>query len=230
MSKQILKVLVGSRAHGLAREDSDYDYRGVFVVPTTEILKLNDGQQPKYTTWAEANKAAGEKEDLTAWEIGHYLHLATHCNPTILEVLAAPPIEATYDGQQLQELFPHVWHPKRVRDAFVGYGLNQRKKFLEDKDTRPAKYASAYLRVLYQAHTLLTTGTLPIHLPTSGPLGVSVAEKLTKWRAGDYTKGEVIDECLRWQQWIEDAFVKCYHEPDLGIVNDFLLRVRRTNW
>jgi predicted nucleotidyltransferase len=32
--KQILKVLVGSRAHDLYTEDSDYDYRGVFIYPT----------------------------------------------------------------------------------------------------------------------------------------------------------------------------------------------------
>mgnify|MGYP001501964861 CR=1 FL=1 len=36
----ILKVLVGSRAHGLSTETSDYDYRGVFVQPTETILSL----------------------------------------------------------------------------------------------------------------------------------------------------------------------------------------------
>ena len=82
--KIILKVLVGSRAHGLADENSDYDYRAVYVVPTSKILSINY----KYVanTWIEG------KEDNTAYEIGHFLKLACNCNPTILEVLKAPII------------------------------------------------------------------------------------------------------------------------------------------
>lgn len=34
----ILKVLVGSRAHGLANKDSDYDYRGLLF---KQMKKLN---------------------------------------------------------------------------------------------------------------------------------------------------------------------------------------------
>lgn len=49
--KQVLKVLVGSRAHGLHNQDSDFDYRGVYVAPTSDnrcpkkvsnIEKVND--------------------------------------------------------------------------------------------------------------------------------------------------------------------------------------------
>lgn len=219
----ILRVLVGSRAHGLATETSDYDYRGVFVRSTSEILAL--GAKVSATQWNEADKQAGEKTDDTSWELGHFLHLATHCNPTILEVFAAPVVESSPDGEALRALLPYVWHPKGVRDAFVGYGLNQRKKLLEDKDTRPAKYAVAYLRVLYQAWRLLELGELIVdfrHTP--------VFDWLAKWRRGEYTKGEVIDACLAWQQNVEAAYQGCVHAPDLARVNDFLLDVRRRRW
>jgi predicted nucleotidyltransferase len=56
---QILKCLVGSRAHGLHNEDSDYDYRAVYVNATTEILRI--GHTYKGNHWVE-----GEKEDQTA--------------------------------------------------------------------------------------------------------------------------------------------------------------------
>ena len=46
---EILKVLVGSRAHGLADEDSDYDYRGVYVNATTDILSI--GHKYKGNHW-----------------------------------------------------------------------------------------------------------------------------------------------------------------------------------
>ena len=57
---QILKVLCGSRAYGLNDEDSDYDYHGVYVVPTSRLLVIDS--RIKETQWVE-----GESEDNTAW-------------------------------------------------------------------------------------------------------------------------------------------------------------------
>lgn len=224
MGAMILKVIVGSRAHGLADPDSDYDYRGVFVVPTSALLSITQ-EKPRHTSWVEGDKTAEGKEDATAWEIGHFLHLALQCNPTILEVFAAPMVEGTTDFWGLRALFPRVWHPRRVRDAFVGYGLNQRKKFLDDKDARAAKYASAYLRTLYQAHALLTTGELPVSL-----VNAPVFETLKHWRSGIFSKGEVVDQCLRWTGYVDDALARCTHEPDPTAVDAFLLNVRRATW
>lgn len=36
--KQIAKVLVGSRLHGLHTEDSDYDYRGIHIHDLKSVL------------------------------------------------------------------------------------------------------------------------------------------------------------------------------------------------
>lgn len=125
--KEILKVLVGSRAHGLADADSDYDYRGVFVVDTTEILKL--GGKIKNTHWVEG------QTDQTSWEIGHFLQMATKCNPTILEVFHAPIKiqDSTPCGLSLRNLFDKVWNTNDVMNSHIGYGLNQRKSFLKIK-------------------------------------------------------------------------------------------------
>ena len=115
----ILKVLVGSRAHGLEDENSDYDYRAVYVLPTSKILSL--GYKYKGNDWIEG------KEDNTAYEIGQFLHLATQCNPSILEVFKDPIMYSSLDGTKLRDIFPYVWNPKGAFDAFVGYGLYQRK-------------------------------------------------------------------------------------------------------
>ena len=37
----ILRVLVGSHAHGLADPDSDRDFRSVYVIPTIELFRLD---------------------------------------------------------------------------------------------------------------------------------------------------------------------------------------------
>jgi uncharacterized protein len=220
--QQILKVIVGSQAHGLATPESDYDYRGVFVVPTSELLKI--GGVTHQTSWLEG------KEDDTSWEVGKFLLMATKCNPTILETFLAKtipvPIQNALYGIDLQELFPYVWNSVDVKNAFVGYGLNQRKKFLDERDSRPHKYAVAYLRTLYQAVELLTTGTFTVRIADT-----EIGETLKRWKNKEYTPGEVIQICYDYERKVEEAFKQ---NPDkktnMEPVNEFLLKVRKAFW
>lgn len=221
--RTILKAVVGSQAHGLAGPDSDTDYRGVFVVPTTDILCL--GGSARRTSWLERDDAGQVLADDVAWEVGHFLGLATKCNPSILECMAAPAFEADEWGRELRALLPSVWNPKGVRGAFVGYGLNQRKKMLDDKDKRPWKFACAYLRTLAAAECLLATGT--VLMDTRGH---TLHADLVRFKAGEASKGEIIDLCDQWTVYVEDAFAACRHEPNVAAANDYLLRLRRANW
>lgn len=222
---QILKVIVGSQAHGLATPESDYDYRGVFVIPTSEILKI--GGHTEQTNWIEG------KEDNTTWEIGHFLNMAVHCNPTILEIFLAPRADEKqilnhiYNlGADLRALFPHIWNSNDVMNAFIGYGHNQRKKFLDNKDNREAKYATAYLRVLYNAYEILTTGTF-----SSNMKDTPIFETLKRYKKKEYKMGEVMQTCCDWEQKVQQAYRKNPNkETEVKPVNDFLLKVRKEFW
>ena len=215
----IIKALVGSRCHGLATPESDYDFRSVFLTPTKELLTIG---APKITTnWSE-----DKTEDSTAWELGHFLFLATKCNPTILEVFLAPKELITDVGTSLVRLFPRIWNSKGVMDAFIGYGRNQRKKFLDQKDNRPHKYATAYLRTLIQAYELLTFGTFTVDFS-----GHEEYNTLLNWKNGQYSMGEVIEKT--W--YYEDKVRKAYeHNPDkktdFDQLNSWLLKVRKSKW
>ncbi len=239
----ILKTIVGSVAHGLATEASDTDYRGVFAVPTKEILSL--GYKPHPTDWIEG------KDDNTSWEIGHFLHLATHCNPTILETFLAPVVKQAPDNPvispnsndgrlvqldflayELRALFPYIWNSAGVMNAFIGYGLNQRKKFFDDKDKRASKYAVAYLRTLYQAWELLATGTFTIKIADT-----EIGETLKKWKALASSEillnysGEVIELCLKWERKVKEAYEKNPNkQTEIEPINNFLLKVRKEFW
>lgn len=227
---QILKVVVGSQAHGLANENSDYDYRGVFVVPTPELVKIG-GEAVKHTSWIEG------KEDDTSWEIGKFLLMATKCKPTVLETFLAPravSTETTVDefgngidwGLELQSLFPYVWNSADVKNAFIGYGLNQRKKFFDNKDSRAPKYATAYLRVLYNAWELLSTCTFSVDMRNT-----PVFDTLKRFKAGDYSRGEVIDQTYYWETKVLEAYKQNPNkQTNLEPVNEFLLKVRREFW
>ncbi len=217
----ILKVLVGSHAYGLADKNSDKDYRAVYVLPTSKILSL--GYKYKGNDWIEGD------EDNTAYEIGHFLHLAIHCNPSILEVFKAPIVEFTKDPEiltdmtQLRQLFPYVWNPQQSFDAFCGYGFNQRKKMLDDKDRRPHKFAVAYIRTLINLIDLLEHKTFSLEVDF-------MKDDLLRIKKGAYRKGEVIDITERLQVMAKDRLGKCKHEANIDKINKFLVGIRKKYW
>lgn len=222
----ILKVLVGSRAHGLHTEESDYDYRGVYVEQTKEILSL--GYKYKGSSWFEG------KEDQTTYEIAHFLHLATKCNPSILEVFMAPEVieegmmaKEYYFGTNLRKLFPYVWNPRNAFDAFVGYGLNQRKKMLDKKDARPRKYAVAYLRTLWNLYDLLVMGKFSLAV-TDKDFKKELED--IKYGTGPLDMGKVINRAEILTAHAEGVLPLCKHEPDIDKVNQFLMEVRKEYW
>lgn len=213
----ILKVLVGSRAHGLADKDSDYDYRAVYVLPTSKIVSL--GYKYKGNDWIEG------KEDNTSYEIGHFLNLATKCNPSILEVFKAPVQYADDDGVKLKELFPYVWNSQGAFDAFVGYGVNQRKKLLDKKGNRPTKYAVAYLRTLYNLIDLLSNDDFGLEIKIEK---AQVALKNIK--KGHCSYGQVIDAAEQLTGLAKICLARKKHESNLEKVNEFLVDIRKRHW
>lgn len=245
VKKIIIKSLVGSYAHGLQTASSDKDYRGIFIIPTSDILKL--GGHSQQTSWVE-----GEIDD-TAYELGKFLFMAMKSNATILEVLHSPVIEETVEGKELRELFPYMWTSKGVYDAFRGYSLNQRKKFLEDKDGRAFKYAVAYIRVLLLGIELLRNNTITVNVEEQAKLPcmegatissmpsnifepggyevVTNAQVLRGIKNASYSKGAIIDLA----QYLEQVLTKAYeanpnHTNNINMLNDYLLKVRKANW
>lgn len=219
----ILSVIVGSVAHGLNTEKSDTDYRGVYVLPTSEILKI--GSNIDQTSWVE-----GRVDDVQ-WELGKFLFLATKCNPTILETFLSPTVNnANLDfvgwGTELRSLFPYVWNSDGVKNAFIGYGLNQRKKFFDNQDNRAPKYATAYLRTLYNAQELLSTGTFTVNVGDS-----EIGPTLKRFKAGEYEVGEVIQACFDMETRVLKAYkANPNKQTNMEPINEFLLKVRKGIW
>lgn len=249
--KTILTTLVGSKAHGLDTKDSDTDVRGIFIVPTSEIVKL--GGHISQTSWVE-----GEDKDATSYELAKFLFMAMKSNATVLEVLHGPAIVETELSKELKSLFPYMWSSKGVLEAFRGYSLNQRKKFLEDKDNRTWKYAVAYIRVLLLGIELLRNNTLTVNTKqqtqilqdldvawfypdypdtdksASGADGYyypSFDLALRDIKDGKWSKGQILD----WAEFLVLELVKAYefnpnHQNNPDKLNEFLLKVRKENW
>jgi predicted nucleotidyltransferase len=223
---EILRVLCGSRAYGLEDEESDFDYHGVFVVPTARLLSL--GAKTPTTSWLE-----GRDEDNTAWEIGHFLGLAIHSNPTVLETFVAPVGAANDDGLALRALFPAVVSKQAVYASFRGYAANQRKKMFEpgggvQATDRMLKAAVSYLRSLYHGAELLRRGAYDPYIRDD-----SLRQQLRDLkRSTNLSKAEVVGtaESLEAEMTAALATSPLPDAPDIAAVNAFLLDLRRRYW
>ena len=228
---EVLRVLVGSRAHGLDKPDSDFDYRTVFAYPTSKIVSV--GYHIKGKQWVEGIK------DITGWEIGHFLHLATKCNPTALETLLAPvqqdedkDIPKICDDirldfqKDLRSLFPFIWNTNDAFNAFTGYAHNQQKKMLMRKDKKERKFAIAYIRTLWNLVELLNEGIFSVCIKNT-----PIFKTLKHFRDDNFTLGEVIDEAERLTFLAEEARTKHGDKKaNLDMANKCLLKIRRTYW
>ncbi len=210
----ILRVLVGSQAHGLATAESDQDFRRVYVMPTENMFHL--GFKYPGTQWTKA------EGDETAWEVGQFLMLATQCHPQILETLLAPVVTVDQWGNQLRSLFPAIWSPDQAFAAFTNYARNQRTKFLDQKDGRPAKYAAAYIRVLYNLRELLESHTFTIQISST-----SIGPTLAEIKNGTIGIGRVIDLGEDLLQQCAHHLRQCTHSPDHRLIQDFLTTLRK---
>ncbi len=210
----ILRVLVGSQAHGLATAKSDQDFRRVYVMPTENMFHL--GFKYPGTEWTKA------EGDETAWEVGQFLLLATQCHPHTLETLLAPVVTVDQWGNQLRSLFPAIWSPDQAFAAFTNYARNQRTKFLDQKDGRPAKYAAAYIRVLYNLRELLESNTFTIKISTT-----SIGPTLAEIKNGAIRIGRVIDLGEDLLQQCAHHLRQCTHTPDPRLIQDFLTTLRK---
>lgn len=238
--KTILKTLVGSKAHGLDRPDSDTDFRFVWLYPTSEILSL--GFHGKGVAWEEGKGEDKAKiQDNTGHELLQFLQLACHSNPSVLETLVGPTIESTPEGEELKALFPYVWSSNDIFNACLGYSHNQRKKFIEDKDERPWKYAVAQIRTLLLGIELLKFGTMTVNVKEQeNKLNINYAsmsvegtkDTLMGMKDGYFRqKGFVLD----WASFLEKELKSAYDanpnkQTDYNKVNEFLLGIRKRNW
>ena len=164
--RQIAKVLVGSRLHGLHTDTSDYDYRGVHMHDLREVL--SPFKTLKNTTWIEGD------EDNTSYELADFCKQAVHGNATILEVFFSDKvIETSSIHKEMQDNWKKFIDTKRFVDASRGYAHNQWNKFYNFEDVggngqhRTAKFAVAFLRVMWQCEQFLLTGKFKCNLEDS---------------------------------------------------------------
>jgi len=215
--KVLTKVVVGSRLHGLAGPDADYDYRGIHIHPLKDVL--SPFKKIKNTDWIEGDV------DNTSYELAEFCKDATRGNATILEVLFSDYIVET--SRVADELRAN-WKRLFDTDAFVlasrGYAHNQYNKMqLFEPDNRTPKFAVAYIRVLWQCQEMLRTGTFPcrIHDPEIADFLKRI--KFTPPESFTPLVPELTEKFMLMQQKVTDAYAKAEKvKPDINWIEEFI--------
>lgn len=115
----ILRVLAGSRAQGLARENSDTDSRGVCIPPAHYLIGLGEFEQ---------HESPGK--DHVTFSLAKFVRLALQGNPNVLEVLYTNEddfMHVTDAGRALIDA-REGFLSKKVGARFLGYARAQWKR------------------------------------------------------------------------------------------------------
>ncbi|RLJ31730.1 putative nucleotidyltransferase [Chryseobacterium sp. 7] len=113
----LFEAISGSRAFGLATENSDTDIRGVYYLPQEDFFGLNYIPQ-----------ISNETNDITYYEIGRFVELLQKNNPNILEIMASPENCIQYKHPLMDLLKTEDFLSKLCKNTFAGYAVSQIKK------------------------------------------------------------------------------------------------------
>lgn len=156
----LFATVSGAHLYGFPSPDSDYDLRGVHLLPAAELLSLDDPRE----TIESAGVISGIEIDLVTHDAGKFFRLMLKKNGYVLEQLLSPLIVfTTPEHQELKSLAPkcitrhHAYH-------YLGFAQTQWDLFAKENPPRVKPLLYTY-RVLLTGIHLMKTGVLNANLP-----------------------------------------------------------------
>ena len=213
----IYRCQVGSKAFGLATEDSDDDVRGIYLPPARLHWSLR--RLPEQLEFQDG------KQDEVYWELEKFVRLALKANPNVLETLWTPMVlQADQTAEELRES-RQAFLSKHVYKTYSGYVLSQFRRMANaqaKKGTYKTKHAMHLIRLLHSGIAALATGEIRVDVGEH-------RDELLNIRDGGLVFEEVRQRALKLDQQFQEAFEKTTlpDQPDFDRVDDFLIRARR---
>lgn len=159
MTREILKVVVGSKMWGTDTPVSDTDLKIVVMDPLATILDPFE-----HGTKSEQGKEG--QNDVTRYELRHFTRLACKGNPSILEVLFSTEVyDSDVIGDELRRIRGAFLDSRAIWRAHNGFINGQREEarrrmgYDRHKKGRPiGKLLSSSIIAALQGYELLTHG------------------------------------------------------------------------
>ena len=215
VERVILRCVVGSRAYGLDREDSDTDRRGVYLPPAD-------------LHWSLAGAPPQLQNDATQevyWEVRKFITLALKANPNILECLYTPLVEtATPLGEELLAI-RGCFLSKLVHQTYTHYVAAQFRRMqtaLRSRGQVKWRHAMHLLRLLLSGITVLQEGFVAVDVSQHRARLLAVRAGRITWQEVDEWRMELVAE-------FDSALARTTlpAQPDYERADRFLICARR---
>ncbi|HCO24023.1 MAG TPA: nucleotidyltransferase [Gimesia maris] len=232
----LFATISGSHIYGFPSPDSDYDLRGVHLLPLETVIGLKEGQ----VTVERSRVDDGLEIDLVTHDVGKFFQLMLKKNGYVLEQLLSPLVlHATPEFEELKALAPgcvtkyHAYH-------YLGFAATQWKLFQKEDPPRVKPLLYVYRVLLTGLHLMRTSKVEPnlIHLNEEAQLSY-IPELIERKLEG--TERSTLDaadmefhgrEYQRIVGELEQAMetTSLPEQPSSGAaLNDLLFRIRLAN-
>lgn len=220
-SNIILEAVTGSKAYGLDHADSDEDIKGIYILPTENILHMGFNRDRTTKDHTEP--------DWVYHEIEKFIKLAMDCNPTVTELLWLTDYKILTPIGQLLIDNREIFLSQMARKKYGGYALSQAKslatnngKYGNGRGNRYEKHTRHCFRLLFQGRELLETGKLTVRVSSE------VREQL--FAIGKKSPSEVVGMFeTKFAEFDEIKSVLPLN-PDYEAINNLLLKIRKLNY
>ncbi len=211
----IYRCVVGSRAFGLATEESDTDRRGIYLPPADLDWSL----------YGVPEQLENDATEECYWELQKFLVMALKGNPNILECLYTPLVEhATPLAQQLLDM-RDAFLSRLVYQTYNGYVMSQFKRMqadLRNQGKVKPKHVMHLIRLLLSGIHVLREGFVPVDVGEHRERLFAIKKEEMPW-----------DDIEAWRKDLHKEFDQALEEtnlperPDYERANEFLVRARR---
>jgi predicted nucleotidyltransferase len=229
----LFATVSGAHLYGFPSPDSDYDLRGVHILPATEAV----GLLPKQETVEFSGLRAGMEMDLVTHDILKFFNMLLKRNGYVLEQLYSPLIvKTTPEHQELKEIAAGCV-TRHHSHHYLGFAATQWDLFREENPPRVKPLLYVY-RVLLTGIHLMRTGKVEANLVTLNQdsslpyIAELVERKLNGAENGTLGFGEVAlheREYERLTTQLEEETNASHLPNEPGgreALNDLLVRIR----
>ncbi|MBD2440499.1 DNA polymerase beta superfamily protein [Nostoc sp. FACHB-110] len=157
----LFATISGSHLYGFPSPDSDYDLRGVHILPAIEVVGLDEGNET-----IEISQVFDSLEiDLVTHDVKKFFLLLLKKNGYVLEQLYSPLILKTSPEHQELKSIAQDCITRHHSHHYFGFAATQWKLFAQEKPPRVKPLLYVY-RVLLTGIYLMQTGILEANLIT----------------------------------------------------------------
>lgn len=152
-------TISGAHLYGFPSPDSDYDLRGVHLLPLQEVVGLKTGRE----TVEKSGICDGLEIDLVTHDAKKFFALMLKKNGYVMEQLLSPlVVHTTPEHEELKAIAPACL-TKHHAHHYLGFAATQWKLFLKDTPARVKPLLYVY-RVLLTGIHLMRTGEVEANL------------------------------------------------------------------